>query len=168
MGRTLSATLILMITAVAFAFTTDLLHAQSTARTTPAAAAERCDWMDNFRAALRQLGEDPGHWSVESIDSGAAGHVRPGSRAAVISPNVVCEYVADVVYHEWAHLQQFRMHPTEAAARAFYGTQTTSSGSPRAPRASSARGQRPPCTSAQTRPATSAGAPRRTRSAPAT
>lgn len=74
-----------------------------------AATPAPCVWDDELQRTLDELGEDPRDWVLVRADDGAAGKAYTTGMAAV-DPEIGCEYVASVVYHEWMHLQQLRVY----------------------------------------------------------
>ncbi|PXY27449.1 hypothetical protein [Prauserella muralis] len=78
----------------------------------PAAALQGCDWQAEWHGTLGELGEDPAAWSLaDSAElEGNAGVAWMDTLTVLVSRDVPCRYLGDVIRHEWMHLQQGRMH----------------------------------------------------------
>lgn len=79
----------------------------------PAGPVAACVWSDELHDTIRDLGSDPARWSVvphDEVPHGYGAYVDYSRGSVVVGDGLPCDTVADVVRHEWMHVQQVRMH----------------------------------------------------------
>lgn len=111
------ALVISVLTGLLVLFTTSASQAEPRPLPTP------CNWRTEYERTIYELGDDPSNWFLlggepmrdpkRGIYFGMVFH-EDGS--AAVNPATPCRLVADVVRHEWMHLQQWRMYGPDFGA----------------------------------------------------
>lgn len=99
------------------------LPGRAAAPTGDTSAGGRCVWHEEYLHTIRDLGSNPTRWSVvpgAEIDP-YGGYVEYDHGRVRIADDLPCGVVADVVRHEWMHVQQVRLHGGREGIRRAFG-----------------------------------------------